>query len=830
MARLSRSGPLLFITGIVFVLLGLALLIGGIWLLALGGSGYYLIAGLGLVATGVLLGSGRTLALWLYALVLLGSTGWALYEVRLDWWQLLPRLDVWFVLALWLWLPFVNRRLGAVDAAHRAVPDGSLRGGRWAIGITVAIALLVGLVSLVRSPHDRPGQVSDARMNATGETAAPLTRPGDWTAYGHSGYGDRYSPARQITPQNVDKLTVAWTFHTGDLPGPADPREIANEVTPLKANGMLYLCTPHNIVIALNPDTGREIWRFDPRINRDAKGYQHMICRGVAYYDSGAYAAQAAAMGLPADRALAAAASAPTPAGAVAPTAIKVDTCPRRIFAPTADATIVAINADNGQPCRDFGDNGSIGLYHDQPMKKPGYLNPTSPPTVTRHVLIVGASVTDNASTDEPSGVIRGYDIDTGRLRWNWDPSEPDQTRPLPPGQTYIRNSPNAWSVFSVDEKLGLVYLPMGNQTPDIWGGRRDPQGEQYSSAIVALDIATGQVRWVYQTVHHDLWDMDIGGQPTLVDLDMPQGRVPALVTSTKRGDIYVLDRRDGHLLVPAPERPVPQGAARGDHVSPTQPFSALSFAPERALREADMWGTTPYDQLVCRIAFKRLRYQGIFTPPSVQGSLVYPGDYGIFDWGGIAIDPVRQVAILNPSYMAFVSRLYPREEARDMKGDGSEHGLQPMKGTPFAVDLSPLLSPFGVPCQAPPWGYLAAVDLTTMQKVWMYKNGTIEDQAPFGIPLPLGVPSLGGPMVTAGGVAFLSGTLDAYLRAYDMRTGDKLWQARLPAGGQATPMTYVSERTGRQYVVVMAGGHRSLGTKIGDALIAYALPKPSAK
>jgi quinoprotein glucose dehydrogenase len=825
LVRLSRSGPLLFATGVVLILLGLVLAIGGIWLIALGGSWYYLLAGVGVAATGVLLALGRTLALWLYALVLLGSTVWALVEVRLDGWQLLPRLDVWFILALWLWLPFVNRRLGPIDAARRAVPDRLLRGGRRAIGITVAIALAVGLVSLVRSPHDHPGEIAAARMNAGGSAPEPFTRPGDWTAYGHSGYGDRYSPARQITPQNVDQLEVAWTFHTGDLPGPGDPKEIANEVTPIEANGMLYLCTPHNIVIALNPDTGREIWRFDPRINRDAKGYQHMICRGVAYFDSGTYVAQAAAMGLPADRALAAAASAPTPPGAVAPTAIKVDTCPRRIFAPTADATIVAINADNGQPCRDFGDNGTIGLYRDQPMKKPGYLNPTSPPTVTRHVLIVGASVTDNASTDEPSGVIRGYDIDTGRLLWNFDPSAPRQTRPLPPGQTYIRNSPNAWSVFSVDEKRGLVYLPMGNQTPDIWGGRRDPNGERYGSSIVALDIATGEVRWVYQTVHHDLWDMDIGGQPTLVDLDTPRGKVPALVASTKRGDIYVLDRRDGHLLVPAPERPVPRGAAPGDHVSPTQPFSALSFMPER-LREADMWGTTPYDQLVCRITFRRYRYEGIFTPPSVQGSLIYPGDYGIFDWGGIAVDPVRQVAILNPSYLAFVSRLYPREEAREMKGDGSEHGLQPMKGTPFAVDLSPLLSPFGVPCQAPPWGYLAAVDLTTMTKVWMHRNGTIQDQAPFGIPLPLGVPSLGGPVVTAGGVAFLSGTLDYYLRAYDVRTGEKLWQARLPAGGQATPMTYVSERTGRQYVVVMAGGHRSLGTKIGDALIAYALPK----
>jgi len=459
------------------------------------------------------------------------------------------------------------------------------------------------------------------------------------------------------------------------------------------------------------------------------------------------------------------------------------------------------------------------------PMTKRGYLNPTSPPLVTRRVLVVGASVTDNASTDEPSGVIRGYDIDTGALLWNWDPSAPAQTAPIAPGQRYVRNSPNMWSVASADETLGLVYLPMGNQTPDIWGGHRDPDGERFNSAIVALDIATGQLRWVFQTVHHDLWDMDIGGQPSLVDLDTARGKVAALVASTKRGDIYVIDRRTGALIVPAPEQAVPQGAASGDRSAPTQPFSALSFKPE-PLRERDMWGTTPFDQLLCRITFKQLRYEGIFTPPSEQGSLVYPGNYGVFDWGGIAIDPARQVLVGNPNYVAFVSRLHPRATIDAKGGSGTELGLQPMAGTPYAVDLHPLLSPLGIPCQAPPWGYMAAVDLRTMRKLWMHPNGSVRDSAPLPIPLPLGVPSLGGAMTTGGGVAFLSSTLDYYLRAYDVRTGDRLWQARLPAGGQATPMSYVSDRTRRQYVVVMAGGHGSLGTKMGDSLMAYALPQ----
>jgi quinoprotein glucose dehydrogenase len=269
----------------------------------------------------------------------------------------------------------------------------------------------------------------------------------------------------------------------------------------------------------------------------------------------------------------------------------------------------------------------------------------------------------------------------------------------------------------------------------------------------------------------------------------------------------------------------VPQGAAAGDHTSPTQPFSELSFKPEQNVRESDMWGSTPFDQLACRIIFKGLRYEGIFTPPSEQGSFVYPGNYGVFDWGGVSIDPSRQILFANPNYMGFVSRLHRRGSINAQGGSGTETGLQPMTGTPFAVDLHPLLSPVGVPCQAPPWGYIAGVDLKTLKKVYMHKNGTVRDSAPLPIPMPLGVPTLGGSMVTGGGVAFMSATLDYYLRAYDVRTGEKLWQYRLPAGGQATPMSYVSDKTGKQYVVIMAGGHGSLGTKMGDSLMAFALP-----
>jgi quinoprotein glucose dehydrogenase len=798
MSRPTRSDVVLAATSAICALLALVFCLGGAWLLWRGGSAYYLVSGAGLLLCAWLVRRAHRDALFVAAALLLFTLAWSIWEVRFDWWQLLPRNDLLFVLCAWLLIPGVNRRLRKT----RTQVDGTVTSGNRVLWTALAASVVLALFSLSKDYYTLDG----ALLQRAGVDASKTGSPTDWTAYGGSGYGDRFAAARQITPENVKDLKLAWAFHTGDLKGPGDPGEIANEVTPLKANGKLYLCTPHNLVIAVDPDSGKELWRFDPHINRDAHAYQHMICRGVAYYDATTTAAAGDA------------ASAPAHAAAVA-------ACPRRIYAPTADGTVVAVNADTGQPCTGFGEQGAIDLKAGEGTMAAGTLNPTSPPLVTAHVLVAAASVTDNDSTDEPSGVVRGYDIDSGKLLWNWDSGNPEETTPLPAGRTYVRNSPNMWSVASADEALGLVYLPMGNQTPDIWGGNRMPAGEHYNSAIVALDLATGKVRWVYQTVHHDLWDMDVGGQPSLVDIDTPRGKVPALIASTKRGDLYVLDRRDGTLVVPAPEQPVPQGAAEGDRTSPTQPFSALSYKPERKLAESDMWGTSPIDQMICRIIFKGLRYDGIFTPPSEQGSIVYPGNYGVFDWGGVAVDPERQVMIANPNYMAFVSRLHRRDKIDVKGGSGTEQGLQPMTGTPFAVDLHPLLSPFHVPCQAPPWGYMTAVDLTTMQKVWMRKNGTIRDSAPLPVAMPLGVPSLGGPMVTGGGVAFMSATLDDYLRAYDTRTGRQLWEVRLPAGGQATPMSYVSDKTGKQYVVIMAGGHGSLGTRMGDSLLAFTLP-----
>ena len=795
---LSRSRLLPTLLGILLLLMGLAMLAGGIKLSMLGGSLYYLLAGIGMALTGALLIAARRAALGLYALVLFASTVWALWEVGLDWWQLVPRLALLFALGIVMLLPWFRRPLLLTGAAPM---------GTGALSVAVVLAGVTALASQFTNPGEIKGQLDRDSVDGMTNTA-PAMADGDWNSYGRSAHGDRYSPLAQITPENAHKLVPAWTYRTGDIPGPNDPGETTAENTPLKVNGMLYVCTPHSQVIALDPDTGKEIWRFDPKLSTqnaaNFKGWAHMTCRGVSYHDDAVYASEQSPTGT----------ASPAPVSAV---------CPRRIFLPTADTRLIALDADTGKMCEDFGDKGQIDLSANIGGFNAGGYYSTSPPAVTKDLVVIGGHVTDNVSTDEPSGVIRAFDVHTGKLVWNWDSGNPDDTTPIAGDKVYTRNSPNMWSMFAVDEKLGMLYLPMGNQTPDQFGGDRTPESELHAAGLTALDIATGQVRWHMQFTHHDLWDMDVGGQPTLMDLKTADGVKPAVLASTKQGSIYVLDRSTGKPIVPINEVPVPQGAVAGDHTSPTQPKSDLNLMPP-PLQERDMWGVTPFDQLICRIDFKSMRYDGPFTPPSLQGSIVYPGNFGVFDWGGISVDPVRQIAFVNPSYMAFKSKMIPAAEIAAQGPRKSEtEGVQPNKGAPYGVVLEALLSPMGLPCQAPAWGYVAAVDLTTHKTLWMHKNGTVRDSSPVPIPLSMGVPSLGGTVTTGGGVGFLSGTLDQYLRAYDIKNGKQLWEGRLPAGAQTTPMTYTG-KDGKQYVLVVAGGHGSLGTKQGDYVMAYKL------
>ena len=790
----SRSRPVVTITGIVYILIGLVLAGGGAWLVALGGSVYYVLAGCGILLTGALLIAGRRSALWVYAAVLVGTLIWAVNEVGFDWWPLAARGDIVFPLALWLLTPWVTRHLGREGAPAGKAATLPLWGG-------VAVGVVVLAVGLSSNYHDIDGTIG------TAASAAPPQDPGgqpdeDWRDYGRTQSGQRYSPLTQVTPANVKGLKVAWTFRTGDLPGKDDPIETTFEVTPIKVRDTLYLCSQHQRLFALDAKTGTLRWSFDPKV-QDNPTFQHLTCRGVAYHETQAGALNADGTPAPTD-------------------------CPRMIFLPVNDGRMIALDAETGKACDSFGDHGTLDLQEGMGIKTAGFYEPTSPPVVSDRILVVAGSIIDNYSTQEPSGVIRGFDVHTGKLVWAWDSGASDENALPSPTHTYTNNSPNSWITASFDLALNLVYMPMGVHTPDSWGGNRDALAERYSSALVALDISTGKRVWSYQTVHHDLWDMDLSSQPTLADIPTADGVVPAVLQPTKTGNLFVLDRRTGKLIVPAPERPVPQNAAPGDHVSPTQPFSELTFRPEQKLTGADMWGATVFDQLACRILFHQLRYEGTFTPPSLQGTLVFPGNLGMFEWGGIAVDPGRQIAIANPMAVPFVSRLVPRgpdnPAAPDAKRpSGSEVGVQPMYGTPYGVVLHPFLSPVGIPCLRPPWGYMSGIDLKTRKIVWMHRNGTIRDSAPVPIPIKLGVPMLGGPMTTAGGVAFLTSTSDYFIRAYDVSNGKQLWEDRLPAGGQSTPMSYATG--GRQYVVTAAGGHGSFGTKTGDYVIAYALP-----
>ncbi len=781
-AERGRLFPL--VMAIIVGLIGLWLTGFGAYLASLGGSLYYVLAGIGLLAAAVLLYRRNAAALVVYAVVLAGTLIWAIAEVGLDFWQLSPRGNLLMPIAVVLLLPWLTRALRPATSA--------IHGAGLALSAALACSVIVLVAALFQNPHDQQGELPGVR--ATGVTYAAA--PGDWPAYAGTWAGLKWSPLSQITPANADQLQAAWHIHTGDLKRPSDPGEFTYEMTPIKVGDLLYLCTPHDIVIALDPVTGQTRWRFDPKVS--VKGTQHMSCRGVSYWDS------AAAPGAP-------------------PMAPRAPDCSTRIFVATNDARLIALDALSGRPCADFGANGTVNLTPQYPGYTEGWYQFTSAPLISRGLVVLAGSIYDNMSVKMPSGVVRAFDAKTGKLAWNFDPGNPDNTAPLPEGQHYSLSSPNSWSTSAADDKLGMIYIPFGMGAVDQYGPTRPPTTEKFASSIVALDSATGQLKWVFQTVHHDLWDMDVPAQPALVDLPIGGAMVPALVQSTKTGNIFVLDRRTGKPVIPVDERKVPGNPAPGDFLSPTQPFSHASFMPLDPVRERDMWGATMLDQLTCRIAFQKMRYEGPFTPPSLQGTLVYPGNFGVMDWGGMAIDPVRGIAFANPSYMAFVDKLTPNKP--QWPEHATNRGLNPNAGARFAVYLNPFLSKLGLPCQAPPWGYVAGMDLATGKVVWQHKNGTIRDSSPVPLPFKLGVPSLGGPMTTAGGVAFMSSTLDDYVRAYDVTTGRQLWEARLPAGGQATPMSYQG-RDGRQYVVVVAGGHGTLGTRAGDDVIAYALPR----
>jgi len=787
--------------GSLFILFGAALCFGGVTLVRLGGSSYYLIVGIGLIASGIQLMRQHASGVWLYALVVAGTLIWSLAESGLSIWGLLPRLAT-----------FVG--LGAAFAAALGWTRPQLAGPglRWggpivvAAPVAIAFLLLTGTaISELNAESPRvAGRATVAASGPEAGTAAASMSPtdGDWPHWGRTVGGLRYSPLAQITTENVKRLEVAWVFHTGATVrgSEAGPdREFNFEATPLKVRDKLFLCTPHAEVIAIEPETGKGVWRFDPRANVEADPM--LACRGVSYYE------RPGATGM----------------------------CAHRILTATLHARLYAVDADTGERCVDFGNNGEVDLTEGMGLVKPGYYYITSPPAIVRGKAVVGGLVRDNVERGEPSGVVRAFDAVTGKLSWAFDVGRPDRIGLPPAGESYTRRTPNVWSVMSADEALGLVYLPMGNETPDFFGGGRLESSEKYASAIVAVDADTGHVRWSFQTVHHDLWDFDLPAQPVLADVPEQPGAAPTpvVIVATKQGLLFILDRRDGRPITPIEERPVPQGASDGDWTSKTQPFqTGIPFFGPPDLTEVSMWGMTPLDQLWCRIQFKSLRYDGLFTPPSTRGSISYPGSAGAFEWGSVSIDPTRMRLIANTSWLPMRVRLVPRqktEEELSRDGDTQFFFGGWATGTPYLEFVTPFVSPAFMPCQAPPYGHITAFDLSTRQIAWRHTLGTSRNQGPFGIPtrlpIPSGVPNMGGSVTTAGGLVFIAATADSTFRAFDIETGAELWHDDLPQDGIAGPMSYTG-RDGRQYVVIAAGGHGGLTAHPGDAVVAYALPK----
>lgn len=623
-------------------------------------------------------------------------------------------------------------------------------------------------------------------LAAATATSAWAAEPG-WAHYGGDAGGTRYSQAAQINVANVARLKPAWTFSTGALKAHvADIGRSAFETTPILAGGRLYACSPFNAVFALDPGTGRRLWAFDPRIDPSLSYPNSYNCRGVTWWRNPA---------APAD----------------AP-------CAERIFMATNDRRLFALDARTGQPCKGFGAAGFVDAMPGVSLSRPGSAQITSPPVVAAGVVITGASIDDNQRQVETSGAVHAFDPVTGALRWSFDP--------LAGARPAVRaGAANVWAPMSVDEARGLVFLPTSSPSPDFYGAAR-PGNAGHANSVVALKAATGEVAWAFQTTHHDVWDYDLPAQPTLATVTWKGAAAPAVIQPTKQGFLFTLNRETGQPLIPVVERPVPRGGAMGEQLSPTQPIPIAPppLAPQR-ITTAQAFGITPWEKKACAAQMEGARNDGLYTPPSTQGTLIYPFTGGGSNWGGIAFDPGLDVAIVNTSSALHKVTLVPRGRLDAERATHPRLEISPNAGAPFGMKRELLRSPLGLPCNPPPWGQLAAVDLHDGKILWQVPLGTTRDLVP-GSQLFLrgsGTPNFGGPIVTAGGLVFIGAAMDNYLRAFEVRTGKELWKGRLPAGGQATPMTYGWQ--GRQYVVIAAGGHAKSGTKPGDQLIAFALP-----
>ncbi|MEM9396492.1 MAG: PQQ-binding-like beta-propeller repeat protein [Pseudomonadota bacterium] len=782
----------------VFSIVGFLLSLGGAFLLYLGGSPYYLVAGLTTVTVAVLTVRRNVWAHRLYGTLLAVTVLWSLYEAELHFLGLLPRLAMWMGLGLWFLTPWYwQTSKEPVPATN--VHDPAVGSTRWLVGVpllaSIAVLVLASLQGYVRNNGAPIAQINEV----------PATE--DWRHYGNDEGGTRFATLDDINTATVGKLKEAWRYRTGV--------EEDFKATPLNIDGKLFFCAARNILIAIDDATGQELWRYDPGIEPPMDNQYARTCRGVAYYAAPSdYASDSASDG--------------------------DGRCQERVVTSTVAATLFAVDAHTGEPCQDFGVNGVVDLWEGMGEHEAFEYWVTSSPLLAGDKLVIGGQVADIQDLGLPSGVVRAFSALTGELVWAWDLGNPTHSGLPEEGETYTPGTPNVWSIMSYDPELGLIYAPTGNPSPDYYGGVRRSFDEEYSSSVVALDAETGRERWRYQTVHHDVWDYDVPAQPVLVNVKRDGERVPAVAIPTKMGDVFLLDRRDGSPVHPIPEVAAPQdGGLLSEILSPTQPDSPLpDFHPYRY--EKDMWGLTPIDQMVCRIEYQTMNYQGMYTPPSFAtgitqtGTMLYPGNFGGYNWGSVSVDADKGLLVAAPMMLAHrLIMVTPQQVAeagpiaRFILGPKhpavriTEDAPMPDLGDPDPDDPydfrqitgygypSPFMSRLGtqVPCFEPPWSQIAVIDLNTAELLWSRPVGDMSQSGPFGIrsglPFDVGTAVRAGTLTTRGGLTFLSSTMDAKVRAFDVQTGEEKWESPLPGNGLATPMTYRSRQNGKQYLIV---------------------------
>lgn len=788
----------------VLTAIGLGTLWLGIDIVRLGGGWYYALTGAGLILGGLLQITNRN---WgggvVFLLVLAGTLVWSMMEIAGK--GFMPAWGIDLAGRAGLLTALVGLNILILLLGTR--PEARLDWFR-PVGLGVFGAGVLAVGGLFAWHWERVQAPSPADPVAA-VTGGGHNGAGDWSAFGGSPLGARYTPAAAITPANVGGLTEAWRQQTGDLT-PNNRVFFSAQNTPIYAAGRLYACSSSNRVYAMDPATGEIEWRFDPEVPLKAmESLFSVACRAVGYHPG--------------------------------PATPEPGACAARIYVTTVDSRLIALSADTGTPCAGFGTDGEVDLSVGMGLQETGFASSSSGPAVVGNLLVIGQQVSDNQRRDAPSGVVRAYDATSGALLWAWDAERQGRAaEPLAAGEIYPRGTPNVWNVISGDPAAGLVYIGTGNSANDHFGGDRSANEDRFTSAVVAIDMATGETVWDFATMSHDLWDYDLGAQPALMDLEIDGVSRRVVVQGTKQGSLYVLDAATGENLRPVEARPAPQSPALpGERVSPTQPqavfYPNLSGHPGPDPERIDArhtWGLALVDAALCRRDFLRMDYQGIYTPPSENphGMLLFPGTIGGMNWGGVGLDLGRGIVVTNHSRLPNVVTMIPRAEVRDRPvGDGGarpDQTVAPQWLAPWGVTRPIWFSALQMPCTAPPWGYLAATDLSTGALLWSQPLGTGTDTGPFGLPtgvkVAIGTANIGGPLVTATGLTFIAAAQDNFLRAYETATGRLLWQGRLPAGGQASPMSYVHE--GRQYVVITATGHDRLETELGDYILAFAL------